>query len=154
MAKAYVKFHTPVELQKKALEAIEAARNSGSVRKGTNEATKSIERGEAKLVVIAEDVDPEEIVMHLPSICEEKKIPYCYVTAKTDLGKAAGLTVGSAAIAIANPGAAEAAVQEIASKLSGISGGAATTAAKPEGEKKEEKKAEKPKPKKRAPAKK
>ncbi len=91
MAKSYVKFQTPADVQAKVLQAIELARQSGSVRKGTNETTKSVERGNSKLVVIAEDVDPEEIVMHLPSLCEEKRIPFVFVASKKDLGSAAGL---------------------------------------------------------------
>jgi len=117
MAKAYVKFETPGDVQAKALAVVEAAKNGNGVRKGTNETTKAIERGEAKLVVIAGDVDPEEIVMHLPAICEEHKIGYCYVNAKADLGKAAGLGVGTAAVAVTNPGNAEADLKEIISKL-------------------------------------
>ncbi len=128
MAKAYVKFSTPQDLQSKALEAIEAAKAVGGLRKGTNEATKAIERGEAKLVVIAEDVDPEEIVMHMPMICGEKRVPYLYVSEKTSLGKAAGIGVGTAAVAITKPGSAESAVKEIAQKLSEIAPGAAPAA--------------------------
>lgn len=120
MAKSYVKFSTPADVQAKALEAIQAAHNGGGVRKGTNEATKAIERGDAKLVVIAEDIDPEEIVMHLPQICNEKKIAYVYVSEKVKLGKAAGLTVGTAAVAITKPGAGEAAVKEVISKMAGV----------------------------------
>ncbi|MFH1105932.1 MAG: ribosomal L7Ae/L30e/S12e/Gadd45 family protein, partial [Candidatus Aenigmatarchaeota archaeon] len=66
MAKEHIKFQVSKDLADKVYEAVEAARNSGKLRRGTNEATKSIERGEAKLVVIAEDVDPAEVVMHLP----------------------------------------------------------------------------------------
>ena len=77
MAKpSYVKFEVPKELAEKALEAVEIARDTGRIRKGTNETTKAVERGQAKLVIIAEDVDPEEIVAHLPPLCEEKEIPY------------------------------------------------------------------------------
>ncbi len=120
MARAYVRFQTPGDVQKKVLEAVELAKNSGSVRKGTNETTKAIERGDAKLVVIAEDVDPEEIVMHLPVLCSEKKVPFVYVAEKTALGKAAGLGVPTAAIAISKPGAAEPILKEI---MAGIPGG-------------------------------
>ena len=59
----------------KVLEAIEIARTSGKIRKGSNEATKAIEKGDAKLVVYAADVTPKEIVMHLPLLCKEKNIP-------------------------------------------------------------------------------
>ncbi len=100
MAKSYVKFETPAELQEKLLAVIENAQQSGKVSKGTNEATKAIERGSAKLVVIAEDVEPEEIVMHFPGLCSEKGVPYAFVAQKADLGKAAGLKVATAAVAV------------------------------------------------------
>ncbi|VVB68101.1 50S ribosomal protein L7Ae [Candidatus Norongarragalina meridionalis] len=117
MAKAYVLFQTAPDVQGKCLEAIEAARNGGKLAKGTNETTKAIERGEAKLVVIAEDVDPEEVVMHLPSICQEKRVPFAYVSEKKSLGTAAGLGVGTAAVAITS--GAEGFVKEVAAKLAG-----------------------------------
>ncbi len=64
----YVTFDVPEDLQDAALEALAVARDTGSVKKGTNETTKAIERGTAKLVFIAEDVQPEEIVMHLQTL--------------------------------------------------------------------------------------
>ena len=120
MAKKYVNFETPAEVKKKALLAVETAKTGGSLRKGTNECTKAIEKGEAAIVVIAEDVDPEEIVMHLPSLCSEKKIPYVYVAEKVALGKAAGLTVPSAAIAIGKggPQQVDILIKEIVDKIS------------------------------------
>lgn len=119
MAAPHVKFETPADVQKKALEAVEAVRAAVGVRKGTNECTKAIERGEATLVVIAEDVDPPEIVMHLPQLCAEKKVPYVYVQSKLALGKAAGLNVGSSSVAITKAGSSsnEQAVKDIASKM-------------------------------------
>jgi len=115
--RSYVKFETPKEVADKAYEAVEIARDTGRVRKGTNEATKIIERGTAVLVVIAEDVDPEEVVMHLPILCDEKKIPYVYVPTKKDLGKAAGLEVPCAAIGIEKPGNAADLINELLNKL-------------------------------------
>ncbi len=118
MAKpSYVRFEVPKELAEKALEAVEVARDTGRIRKGTNETTKAVERGQAKLVVIAEDVDPEEIVAHLPPLCEEKHIPYVYVPSKKELGAAAGLEVSAASIAIVEPGKARELVEEIAMKV-------------------------------------
>ena len=156
MAKEYVKFETPMDVQKKALEAIEAARNGGSIRKGTNECTKAIERGEASLIVIAEDVDPAEIVMHLPTLCQEKKVPFVYVKDKASLGKAAGLNVGSSAIAVAKPGSSqnESVIKEISTKMAGKFGfkapeakvPAAKPAEKKSAPKKEEKKPDAAKP--------
>jgi len=89
------------------LEIIEIARDTGKIRKGINEATKAVERGVAKLVVVAEDVDPKEIAMHMPPLCEEKKIPYRTVPSKNELGRAAGLDVSTAAIAVVEAGEAK-----------------------------------------------
>ena len=73
MGKAYyVKFEIPEDLVSPILEAVRVASTSGKVKKGKNEATKAIERGTSKLIVIAEDVEPPEVVAHLPILCEEK----------------------------------------------------------------------------------
>lgn len=118
MPKAYVKFQTPKELAEKALKALELARTSGGkIKKGTNETTKAIERGIAKLVLIAEDVDPEEIVMHLPPLCEEKGTPYLYVPSKVELGRAAGIDVAAASACIVELGEAKDLVNEIVEEL-------------------------------------
>jgi len=117
MPKSYMKFEVSKELSDKILQAIEAARNTGKIRKGTNESTKAIEKGEAKLVVIAGDVEPEEIVMHLPPLCDEKKIPYTYVPSKAELGRAAGLDVPSAAISIVEAGEGKELLKEVVSQV-------------------------------------
>jgi len=116
----YVKFEVPDELQERVLEAVETARDTGSVRKGTNEATKAVERGEAELVVIAEDVQPEEIVLHLPSLCDEKDIPFVYVGQQDDIGHSVGLDVGSAAAAITDAGESSDQVDEIVEKVENL----------------------------------
>ncbi len=104
MGKSYVKMEVPKELSDKALQLVEMARNGGKLRRGTNETTKLVERGQAKLVVIASDVEPEEIIMHLPVLCDEKKIDYVFVPSKLELGRASGIDVQSAAIAVIDPG--------------------------------------------------
>ncbi|MFA6330356.1 MAG: 50S ribosomal protein L7Ae [Candidatus Micrarchaeia archaeon] len=116
MAKSYVKYETPADVQQKALQVVEAGLACGGLRKGTNEATKAIERGTAKLVLIAADVDPEEIVMHLPMLCGEKKVPYVFISEKLALGKAAGLGVGTAAVAVAKADKAETVLKEVVEK--------------------------------------
>ncbi len=117
MAKSYVKFETPKDVQAKALEALTVAADTGKIRKGANETTKAIESGNATLVVIAEDVDPEEVVMHLPMICGEKNVPYCYVPTKKELGAAGGLSVPCAAMAIEKPGNAAELIKGIVEKI-------------------------------------
>lgn len=105
------------ELADKVYSLVEIARDSGSVKKGTNEATKAVERGHAKLVIAAKDVDPPEVVMHLPLICREKKIPFVTVPSKKELGKAAGIDVPSAAIAITNEGKGKKELEDVVSAL-------------------------------------
>jgi len=117
MPKTYVKFQVPKDLSDKILRALEVVKNTGKVKKGTNETTKAIERGEAKLVIIAEDVEPEEIVMHLPSLCEEKKIPYAYVPSKLELGRSVGIDVSSAAVCVVDSGDAKANIEDIIKEL-------------------------------------
>ena len=113
----YVTYDVPADLQEDAIEALEVARDTGSVKKGTNETTKAIERGNAELVVVAEDVQPEEIVMHIPELADEKGVPFVFVASQDDVGHAAGLEVGSAAAAIVDPGQAEDDVDDIAAKI-------------------------------------
>ncbi len=113
----YVDFDVPADLAEDALETLEVARDTGSVKKGTNETTKAVERGNADLVFVAEDVQPEEIVMHLPELADEKEVPYLFVESQTDVGHAAGLEVGSAAAAITDAGEASGDVDDIAEKL-------------------------------------
>jgi large subunit ribosomal protein L7Ae len=105
------------ELAEKIFEAIEVAKSTGKIRRGTNEATKAIERGTAKLVVAAKDVTPPEIVMHLPMLCKEKEIPFASVASKEELGAASGLEVGTGAVAILEPGEAAESLKEILEKL-------------------------------------
>jgi large subunit ribosomal protein L7Ae len=105
MAKAiFVKFEMPKELQDKAYEVVELARDTGKIRKGTNEVTKLVERGEAVLVVMAEDVQPPEILAHMPMLAEERNIPYVYVPSKAELGNACGLEKPTASLAILDAG--------------------------------------------------
>jgi large subunit ribosomal protein L7Ae len=102
-----------------ALQLLNEVRIQGKIRKGTNEVTKSVERGEAKLVVIAADVNPPEIVMHLPILCGEKNIPHIFVESKAELGAAAGLPVGTSAVAVANAGDAARKLNEFVDVLKG-----------------------------------
>ncbi|MFB6253655.1 MAG: 50S ribosomal protein L7Ae [Halobacteriaceae archaeon] len=113
----YVDYDVPSDLREQSLEALEVARDTGTVKKGTNETTKAVERGNAALVLIAEDVSPEEIVMHLPELADEKGIPYVFVDTQDELGHSAGLEVGCAAAAVVNPGDATSDIEDIATKV-------------------------------------
>ena len=124
MAKAYyVKNETPAELVNPILEALRVAATTGKVIKGTNEATKAIERGISKLIIIAEDVEPPEVVAHLPLICEEQGAAYAFVPDKQELGKALGIDVTSAAAAILDAGDAQHIIDEVVASLAKAKGG-------------------------------
>ena len=85
---------------------VEKAKKTGKVEKGTNEVTKAIELGTAKLVVYAADVNPKEIVAHLPVLCKEKNIPCVEVDSKQKLGMAVGIPVSTASVAVIDAGEA------------------------------------------------
>ncbi len=116
----FVRFETPKELGSQIYEAVEKARATGKIAKGANEVTKQVERGVAKFVIMAEDVTPEEILAHVPLLCEEKGIAYGYVPSKAELGASAGLPVGTAAVAITEAGAAAEAVDDVAKKSAAL----------------------------------
>ena len=118
MAKAiYVRFEIPKDLTDKVYQVVEVGKESGKIRKGTNEVTKLVERGEAQFVVMAEDVQPEEILAHMPLLCEEKGISYAYVPSKQELGVACGLGKATASIAILDPGKAKPMLDDLVNKL-------------------------------------
>ena len=96
-----------------ALQAVEAAKTTGKLRKGSNEVTKALERGQAKLVVYAQDVSPKEIILHLPLLAKEKNVPCVEVGTKEELGAAAGLNVGTAAVAVVQEGNAKDLIKEL-----------------------------------------
>jgi len=119
----YVKLEIPKELAELAYEALQVARDTGKIRRGTNETTKAVERGVTTLVYIAEDVEPPEVVAHLPVLCNERQIPFIFVPSKFRLGEATGLDVGAASACIVDPGNASDLVKEIDAKLNELKKG-------------------------------
>ncbi len=97
---------------------IETARKTGKIDKGTNEVTKAIELGVAKLVVYAKDVEPKEIVAHLTNLCKEKNVPCVEVDSKQKLGIAAGIGVHASSVAVINAGEADSDIAQIKKQAS------------------------------------
>ena len=124
------------ETIEKALQAVETAKTTGKIKKGVNEATKAVERGTAKLVLVAKDINPPEITMHMEPLCREKEIVLVMVPNKEELGTAAGLPVPTAAVAITEPGDGKKLVDDVLEA-------AAKTVEKPKEEKQEKPKEEK-----------
>jgi len=105
------------EIIDKIYEAVEVAKATGRIKKGSNEVTKAIEKGTAKLVIIAKNVNPPEITMHIPLLSKEKDVLCVEVPSKEELGAAAGISIGTASIAIIEEGEAKNTVKEIIKKL-------------------------------------
>ena len=80
------------QLQVTILDLTQQACNYKQLKKGANEATKSLNRGIAEFVVLAADAEPLEILLHLPLLCEDKNVPYVFVPNKMALGRSCGVS--------------------------------------------------------------
>lgn len=88
-------------------DIVEQAAKTGKVDKGINEVTKAVERGVAKLVVLATDVEPKELTQHIPIIAKEKGIKVVEVDSRQKLGVSVGIGVSTGAIAVIEAGDAK-----------------------------------------------
>ncbi|XP_046610009.1 H/ACA ribonucleoprotein complex subunit 2-like protein [Neodiprion virginianus] len=89
------------KLTKKIYKLIKkASKHKTFLRNGLNDVQKHIRKGETGLVVFAGDVTPIEIMCHLPAVCEDKDIPYCYTPSRQDIGVAMGVKRGSLMVLI------------------------------------------------------
>ena len=79
-------------LSQQLLDLTQQALNYKQLRKGANEATKTLNRGIAELILLAADAEPLEIILHLPLLCEDKNVPYVFIRSKAALGRACGVT--------------------------------------------------------------
>jgi U4/U6 small nuclear ribonucleoprotein SNU13 len=70
---------------------VQQATHYRQLKKGANEATKTLNRGISELIVLAADTSPLAILLHLPLLCEDKNVPYVYVPSKMALGRACGV---------------------------------------------------------------
>uniref|UniRef100_A0A182N2M1 H/ACA ribonucleoprotein complex subunit 2 n=1 Tax=Anopheles dirus TaxID=7168 RepID=A0A182N2M1_9DIPT len=89
------------KLTKKIHKLIEkASKQKNYLRNGLKDVQIRLRKGESGLVVFAGDVTPIDIMCHLPAVCEEKNIPYCYTPSRKDLGAAMGVKRGTVAMLI------------------------------------------------------
>ncbi|TPX31669.1 hypothetical protein SmJEL517_g05084 [Synchytrium microbalum] len=82
----------PPELSNKIMDLVQQASHYKQLKKGANEATKTLNRGIAEFIVMTADTDPLEILLHLPLLCEDKNVPYVFVPSKQALGRACGVS--------------------------------------------------------------
>ncbi|KAF9645306.1 NHP2/L7aE family protein [Thelephora ganbajun] len=82
----------PAQLNNQILELVNQATQYKQLKKGANEATKTLNRGIAELIILTADTEPLEILLHLPLLCEEKNVPYVFVESKAALGRACNVS--------------------------------------------------------------
>eukprot|EP00741_Cyanophora_paradoxa_P002340 tig00000600_g2270.t1 len=80
------------QLTNSILDLVQQAANYKQLKKGANEATKTLNRGISEFIILAADAEPLEILLHLPLLCEDKNVPYVFVPSKTALGRACGVS--------------------------------------------------------------
>lgn len=92
--------HRPETAEQKKQRLLKLAANKDAkkdaekpnvVKQGIRHVTALVEQKKAKLVVIAHDVDPIDVVLWLPTLCKKKGIPYVIVKSKARLGQVVGL---------------------------------------------------------------
>ena len=99
----HIAFETPKDIQEQVYELVKAIGKDGrgKIKKGANEVPKAAERGIASMIVMAENVNPGELLAHVPMICKEKGIPFIYVEDQGYLADSAGMTAGTRTAAVA-----------------------------------------------------
>ena len=81
-----------LQLTNTLMDLVQQATNYKQIKKGANEATKTLNRGISEVVIMAADTEPIEILLHLPLLAEDKNVPYVFVPSKAALGRACGVT--------------------------------------------------------------
>ncbi|KAH8158821.1 hypothetical protein CIB48_g9427 [Xylaria polymorpha] len=94
-------------LAQEILDLIQQASHYRQIKKGANEATKSLSRGVSEIVILAGDCSPLSILLHLPLLCEDKNVPYVYVPSKVALGRACNVSRSVIAVSITTNEASE-----------------------------------------------
>lgn len=79
------------KLTKKLFKLVGHAAKEKALRRGVKEVVLALRKSDSGIVLLAGNVFPVDVIAHLPVLCEEANVPYCYVSSKLDLGNA-GLT--------------------------------------------------------------
>jgi len=87
-------------LTQEILDLTQQASHYKQLKKGANEATKTLNRGISEIIILAADTQPLAILLHLPLLCEDKNVPYVYVPSKSALGRACGVSRAVIAVSI------------------------------------------------------
>ncbi|KAG1770418.1 50S ribosomal protein L30e-like protein [Suillus placidus] len=80
------------DLTNTILDLVQQAGQYQQLKKGANEATKTLNRGVAEFIVLTVDTEPLEVLLHLPPLCEEKNVPYVFIPSQAALGRACNVS--------------------------------------------------------------
>mmetsp|Transcript_18806 Transcript_18806/g.37939 ORF Transcript_18806/g.37939 Transcript_18806/m.37939 type:complete len:144 (+) Transcript_18806:73-504(+) len=72
----------------RALKLLKKAVAEKKTRRGVPECTKAIRKGQKGICFLAGDIFPMDVFAHVPILCEDKGIYYCYVKSRHELGAA------------------------------------------------------------------
>ncbi|MCJ1287586.1 RNA binding protein snu13 [Xylographa opegraphella] len=89
------------------LDLVQQASHYRQLKKGANEATKTLNRGISEIIILDADTSPLAILLHLPLVAEDKNVPYVYVPSKMALGRACGVSRSVIAASITTNEASE-----------------------------------------------
>ena len=104
------------QLTTKIMDLVQQAAHYKQLKKGANEATKTLNRGISEFIVMTADTEPLEILLHLPLLCEDKNVPYVFIPSKQALGRACGVSRAVIAASITTNEGSELKAQIIAIK--------------------------------------
>eukprot|EP00927_Polykrikos_kofoidii_P030039 TRINITY_DN2590_c0_g1_i1.p1 TRINITY_DN2590_c0_g1~~TRINITY_DN2590_c0_g1_i1.p1 ORF type:complete len:141 (+),score=28.80 TRINITY_DN2590_c0_g1_i1:85-507(+) len=82
---------TPIitdKLLTRSLKLLKKAVSEKATKRGVPECTKAIRKGGQGIMFLAADMYPMDLFAHLPILCEEKNVHYCYVPSRYELGNA------------------------------------------------------------------
>ena len=83
---------------KKVYKTIKKAAKNGTLKRGVKEVVKTLRKSPASapgntsfpgVVIIAGDISPQDVISHLPVLCEDHNVPFIFVTSRAELGAAA-----------------------------------------------------------------
>lgn len=76
------------KLIKKLKTLIGLAAKAKALRRGIKEVALGLKKNDTGLVILAGDVFPVDVIAHIPLVCEEASVPYCFIPTKMELGSA------------------------------------------------------------------
>merc|ERR1712194_8225 len=93
------------KLEARAAKLVKKAQGGKAAKRGVPEVTKLVRKGKEGVVLLAGDVYPVELLAHLPGLCEEQKVLYCFMRSRRDLADALGSKRPVSAVFVPAPGA-------------------------------------------------